>query len=703
MSSKGNEASYGARIEIDISAQDLMDKYGIGEDEAKKLIADLPNLAKNWLKADAQIGTATARDPLIPPAPARFKAGSEVVPSGLEEWEGFIIKLKKAFAKAGFSREFMPKVMEAISVDDLEALTKDVMEAISVDKTFIGKLKRILRRAKIPGKEEIKVMEAISVDTADWAEIPCTEEDVMEAISVDKAFKEKLLKVLRKAKLSKEHRVNVMEAISVDEADVSEAISVDKIKEILKRALKRANIPKEYEIKVSEAISVDIAGVPKTNPERAMAHFNIAAEAWNKLDEERQKEYIKALPELGSGRDEKKGEKKGKKVTKEMAKKFKEMGLEIEENAILTCVGPGSECGGSEIFGSTGGSEIADGYFDSLDIEFVQDSLDVKDGILKAHAICAAVMIQDYNGLKVLKCPDELKLAVDFAKSIPITDGHPPGGLVRNQKEYKGWANDLTWNDEKKRIECDIVITDGTLIKKIQDGMTDVSIGFFCDLDRTSGKITLDNKEVKYDAIQRNIVLNHLATGVAKGRCPEGTCGIGQDSITTDTDVTTHEKMLQEKVDALKALGDSLASGAATMKPEEIQAKVSMMSEIAWNLRQLTDVINVKEISVSDEILKTVNDSLSLTEITINDSNKTLEDGYNMALDFIEKEKAAIIDSIMDMKPPKTRGFFEDMNLVALKDVKALMDSQKDGEGIDFSGSANLGQDAVDEAYSKYE
>lgn len=63
-------------------------------------------------------------------------------------------------------------------------------------------------------------------------------------------------------------------------------------------------------------------------------------------------------------------------------------------------------------------------------------------------------------------------------------------------------------------------------IQDVKGGkLKDVSIGFIYAEDWTPGEF---NKE-KYDFIQRDIVINHVAVGVPKGRCPSPLCGLSVD------------------------------------------------------------------------------------------------------------------------------------------------------------------------------
>lgn len=58
--------------------------------------------------------------------------------------------------------------------------------------------------------------------------------------------------------------------------------------------------------------------------------------------------------------------------------------------------------------------------------------------------------------------------------------------------------------------------------------MKDVSIGFVYTEDWTPGEWNGQ----KYDFIQRDIVINHVAVGVPKGRCPSPLCGLSVDMAT---------------------------------------------------------------------------------------------------------------------------------------------------------------------------
>lgn len=119
------------------------------------------------------------------------------------------------------------------------------------------------------------------------------------------------------------------------------------------------------------------------------------------------------------------------------------------------------------------------------------------------------------------KLPEDIlsEKTIESAKGVPITDGHPSVGLVTpgNARELMRGA---LMNDVRKDAEHLIateVIHDAELIKSLQKGeKRQVSIGFICDMDDSPGEY----QGQRYDAVQRNIRINHLAH-LDKGRAGE--------------------------------------------------------------------------------------------------------------------------------------------------------------------------------------
>lgn len=119
---------------------------------------------------------------------------------------------------------------------------------------------------------------------------------------------------------------------------------------------------------------------------------------------------------------------------------------------------------------------------------------------------------------------------LESMKSIPVTNNHPEDMLTpENAKEFAvgfgsdsvsvvdkngneiGIADDFTKNGKFQKTT--VTIFDADTIKDIRNGKLEVSQGYDLELDETPG--TFENEN--FDAIQRDIVFNHLAI-VDKGR-----------------------------------------------------------------------------------------------------------------------------------------------------------------------------------------
>jgi Uncharacterized protein conserved in bacteria (DUF2213) len=87
----------------------------------------------------------------------------------------------------------------------------------------------------------------------------------------------------------------------------------------------------------------------------------------------------------------------------------------------------------------------------------------------------------------------------------------------------------------RRGIEVDIRFfkdrTGKDVLDKIRTGqLKNNSIGFSCDKDVTPGEF----QGQKYDYVQRNICIDHLAAPIEQGRCPSPYCGINVDSVEDD-------------------------------------------------------------------------------------------------------------------------------------------------------------------------
>ncbi len=157
-------------------------------------------------------------------------------------------------------------------------------------------------------------------------------------------------------------------------------------------------------------------------------------------------------------------------------------------------------------------------------------------------AVIAREMVQPYPEGSVYKPAEELEKAAWTAEGRWLTtERHPDTRLITRREDVKGrveaprYVKDLV--DPKTRRPMDRGIranlrfykknVPAALLDELRSGKSaDVSIGFLYDEDKTPGEF----RGQKYDFVQRNLFIDHVAAAVPTGRCPSPLCGIGADS-----------------------------------------------------------------------------------------------------------------------------------------------------------------------------
>ena len=150
------------------------------------------------------------------------------------------------------------------------------------------------------------------------------------------------------------------------------------------------------------------------------------------------------------------------------------------------------------------------------------------DGNLVADARIARTGIQVYLGSEVgrpdmatvrVYRPGSEVFAQDTMKSAahrPVTNDHPPEMIV-NSDNWKQHAVGQTGDEITGKgifLRVPLMVSDEATIRDIESGKREVSAGYLCELDWTPGKTPTGDA---YDAVQKNIRLNHVAI-VQRGR-----------------------------------------------------------------------------------------------------------------------------------------------------------------------------------------
>ena len=302
------------------------------------------------------------------------------------------------------------------------------------------------------------------------------------------------------------------------------------------------------------------------------------------------------------------------------------------------------------------------------------------DGVLSVPVTVAnAKHIYDYDGLKVLKPFEELEAAALFADGIPITREHPSAGIVTDRRQVLGFFKSPTAKDDL--LKGILAITDKDLIADVKDKkLTEVSAGFFCDLDDTlAGEL----EGVHYDATQKNIFLNHVAV-VENGRCSiDDGCGIGLDA---------------KKYPVPSDLVDKIKAAIARAK--------AMKDKSLYNLlKELLKGVSVKKDSGEGEAKTPVPNVDAINLVKIRDAFAELTAERNLLKDKLDKmdkaETDAIIAKLISKPDSETK---EELSKLTLDELQKKLDTVEAAQAKRLSvpdSSQSSGRTSIDDAYGK--
>lgn len=113
--------------------------------------------------------------------------------------------------------------------------------------------------------------------------------------------------------------------------------------------------------------------------------------------------------------------------------------------------------------------------------------------------------------------PDEVfkSDSLDSLQLVPLTMDHPSGGVdARNARRHQIGAVGQDVRRDGMHVRSTLAVNDASSIETMESGKNELSCGYVCRLEMSSG-VTPDGE--KYDAIQRDIVYDHVAV-VDRGR-----------------------------------------------------------------------------------------------------------------------------------------------------------------------------------------
>lgn len=140
------------------------------------------------------------------------------------------------------------------------------------------------------------------------------------------------------------------------------------------------------------------------------------------------------------------------------------------------------------------------------------------NGFLKVEGRIARVGIQEYMDSagrirRELRIPEEVFNADSLASfhQVPVTNGHPSVMLTaKNTKQFAVGSVGENVRKDGDYVAAPLMITDDAAIAAIEQGRSQLSNGYSCELDETQFP-DLIAKWGRYDSIQRNIRGNHCA------------------------------------------------------------------------------------------------------------------------------------------------------------------------------------------------
>ena len=224
-------------------------------------------------------------------------------------------------------------------------------------------------------------------------------------------------------------------------------------------------------------------------------------------------------------------------------------------------------------------------------------------GNLVASVLAARTGIQDYAGYEVGK-PDMARVKVyrpadevfsrDSMKTFagaPVTIEHPSEMVTpANWRDHaRGEASEEIVRDGEA-VRVPFLLRDAAAIDAVEAGKREISMGYSCDLDWTSG--TTDSGEA-YDAIQRNIRINHLAIVDRARGGPSLRIGDQEPAMTTKT--ITFDGLPLVTTDAGEAAINKLLGQITVLTTDKTAAETLVATHVTTIAAKDAEIATLKQ------------------------------------------------------------------------------------------------------------
>lgn len=177
------------------------------------------------------------------------------------------------------------------------------------------------------------------------------------------------------------------------------------------------------------------------------------------------------------------------------------------------------------------------------------------------------------NARREYRPPDEVFKAdsLESFSLVPLTNDHPTSSVTAAtaQAVTVGAIADVKPSQDGKHVEATVSVFTEDTISAIESGKVELSCGYTCELEETPG---VSPEGERYDAIQRNIVGNHVAL-VEVGRA--GSARLRLDAGAASFEVENNKGINMDELK--KALADLVAAQAkleaVTAEKDKIEGK----------------------------------------------------------------------------------------------------------------------------------
>lgn len=279
------------------------------------------------------------------------------------------------------------------------------------------------------------------------------------------------------------------------------------------------------------------------------------------------------------------------------------------------------------------------------------------DGSIRVPAFIARTGIQIYpqadgSVRREYRPPEEVfaPASLETWGGLTITDDHPSEGAITTDNWARLSVGHLADSVRKDGsfLAAEVVIKDQAVIAKVADGaLTELSCGYYADLDMTPG-VTPEGEA--YDAIQRNIIGNHVAIGPQGwGRAGAdvrlyGDSASGAQGMGYHADAMSTKAQPEIKTDNVSAPAAAPPAAAATVPLADYERVCAERDALSAKLATSTEAAAATVKADSDKRI-TASVGIRVAAVLVDDSLKAI------AMDSTKTDREIMLAALVKVRP----------------------------------------------------